>query len=292
MNDPRGGLAQSVQVRLARHAKDIGVDPNLVLTRYAVERFLYRLSRSPHAEQFVLKGALLLLVWLGEAIRPTRDADLLGFGDLSDEALLGIVRDVCAVEAEPDAMWYQPETARIEAIRPEDAYGGRRITLQSALGAAKIRVQIDVGIGDAVTPAPQWLEYPSLLDLPRPRLRAYPRESVIAEKLHAMVLLGMRNSRMKDYFDVHALLRDGAPDAEQLADAISATFRRRRTALPEAMPQGLSGEFASDATKRAQWKGFLDANRIEAPGLEDVVADIRRFIAEPLALARRRKTAR
>ena len=292
MSEARSGLARSVQVRLARHAKDIGVDPNLVLTRYAVERFLYRLSQSAHAEQFVLKGALLLLVWLGEAIRPTRDADLLGFGDLSDESLLGIVRNVCAVEVEPDAMRYLPDTAKIEAIRPEDAYGGRRITLQSELGAAKVRVQVDVGIGDAVTPAPQWLEYPSLLDLPRPRLRAYPRETVIAEKLHAVVLLGMRNSRMKDYFDVHALLHEGAPDASQLANAIAATFMRRRTALPEGMPQGLDDEFASDATKRAQWKGFLDANRIEAPALEVVVADIRRFIAEPLALARRRQEAR
>ena len=189
-------------------------------------------------------------------------------------------------------MRYLPDTAKIEAIRPEDAYGGRRITLQSELGAAKVRVQVDVGIGDAVTPAPQWLEYPSLLDLPRPRLRAYPRETVIAEKLHAVVLLGMRNSRMKDYFDVHALLHEGAPDASQLANAIAATFMRRRTALPEGMPQGLDDEFASDATKRAQWKGFLDANRIEAPALEVVIADIRRFIAEPLALARRRQEAR
>lgn len=292
MNDPRSGLARSVQVRLVRHAKGIGVDPNLVLTRYAVERFLYRLSRTAHAEQFVLKGALLLLVWLGEAIRPTRDADLLGFGDLTDEALLGIVRDVCAIEVEPDAMRYLPDSISIEPIRPEDDYGGRRMTLQSELGAARIRLQIDVGIGDAVTPAPQWLEYPSLLDLPRPRLRAYPRETVIAEKLHTMVLLGMRNSRMKDYFDVHALLYEGAPNPSQLADAISATFRRRRTALPEDVPQGLTGEFASDATKQAQWKGFLDANRIAAPALAEVVEDIRRLIAKPLAIARHQQEAR
>jgi predicted nucleotidyltransferase component of viral defense system len=288
MSGLRSGLAQSVQVRLARHAKDIGVDPNLILTRYAVERFLYRLSRTAHGEQFVLKGALLLLVWLGEAIRPTRDADLLGFGELSDETLLSIVRDVCAVEVEPDAMRYLSDSIRIDPIRPEDDYGGRRITLQSELGAARVRVQIDIGIGDAVTPAPTWLEYPSLLDLPRPRLRAYPRETVIAEKLHAMVILGMRNSRMKDYFDVHALLRERVPNALQLADAISATFKRRRTALPEGLPQGLSDEFASDATKQAQWRGFLDANRIEAPALESVVADIRRFTAEPLTTARHR----
>jgi hypothetical protein len=185
MKVERGGLAQSVQVRLARHARTIGVDPNLVLTRYAVERFLYRLSRSPHADRFVLKGALLLLVWLGETLRPTRDADLLGFGDLSDDALRQIARDVCGVEVEPDAVSFLADTVDVQPIREEDAYGGRRVTLEARLGPARLRIQVDVGIGDAVTPGPLWLEYPSLLDLPRPRLRAYPRETVVAEKLRA-----------------------------------------------------------------------------------------------------------
>ncbi|HOA62689.1 MAG TPA: nucleotidyl transferase AbiEii/AbiGii toxin family protein [Verrucomicrobiota bacterium] len=153
------------------------MDPNLVFTRYGVERFLYRLSRSPYAEQFVLKGALLLLAWLGETLRPTRDADLLGYGELSDDALKGIFREVCAVEVEPDAVTFLSGTVEVQAIREEDAYGGRRVTLQARLGQARIRVQVDVGIGDAVVPDPQWLEYPSLLDLPRPRLRAYPREA-------------------------------------------------------------------------------------------------------------------
>ena len=154
MTSARDGLARSVQVRLARHAKAVGADPNLVLTRYAVERFLYRLSRSSHADQFVLKGGLLLLVWLGETIRPTRDADLLGFGELSDEALLPMFREVCDVEVEPDAMRYLPDSVRLEPIRPEDAYGGRRVTVQAEIGAARVRLQIDIGIGDVVTPAP------------------------------------------------------------------------------------------------------------------------------------------
>lgn len=291
MSDAREGLARSVQVRLARHAKDIGVDPNLVLTRYTVERFLYRLSRSPHAEQFVLKGALLLLVWLGETLRPTRDADLLGFGELSDDALLKIFRDICTIEVEPDAATFLPDSVRVEPIREEDAYGGRRVTLQGRVGAARLTVQVDIGIGDAVTPAPQWLEYPSLLeDLPRPRLRAYPRETVVAEKLHAMVLLGVRNSRMKDYFDVRALLREEEMDAAQLARAIAATFARRRTALPEGIPAALSDGFASDATKQAQWRAFLGKNRIKGPALEEVVADIRTRLAAPLARARKAGT--
>lgn len=286
MTGARQGFARSVQVRLARHAKEIGVDSNFVLTRYAVERLLYRLSRSAHAEQFVLKGALLLLVWLGEALRPTRDADLLGFGALSDDALVRIFREVCAVEVEPDAATFLPETVRVAPIREEDAYGGRRVTLQARVGAARLTVQVDIGIGDAVTPAPEWLEYPSLLDLPRPRLRVYPRETVLAEKLHAMVYLGVRTSRMKDYFDVRALLREEEMDTDLLARAIAATFRRRRTALPEGIPAALGDGFAADAAKQAQWRAFLRKNRIDAPALEEVVADIRARLDAPLAHAR------
>lgn len=289
MSTARAGLAQSVQVRLVRHAKDLGVDPNLVLTRYAVERFLYRLSRSAHSEKFVLKGALLLLAWLGEAVRPTRDADLLGFGELSDEALARIFREVCGVEVEPDAVAFDAASVAVSAIREEDAYGGRRVVAQARLGAARLKVQVDVGIGDAVTPAPQWIEYPGLLDLPRPRLLAYPRETVLAEKLHAMVLFGLRNSRMKDYFDVYALLREGRLEAAGLGSAIAATFERRRTALPDRTPAGLSEAFAGDAAKRVQWKAFLEKNRLQAPSLEEVVAEIRAGMEAPLARARSRK---
>ncbi|MBI3899999.1 MAG: nucleotidyl transferase AbiEii/AbiGii toxin family protein [Gammaproteobacteria bacterium] len=288
MSSARDGLARSVQVRLARHAKTIGVDPNLILTRYAVERFLYRLSRSQHADRFVLKGALLLLVWFGDTLRPTRDADLLGFGDLSDVALTKIFTDVCKVDVEQDAMTYLPDTVSIEPIRFEDAYGGHRVNLQAQLGAARLRIQVDVGIGDVVTPAPTWLEYPSLLDLPRPRLRAYTRETVIAEKLHAMVILGTRNSRMKDYFDLHTLARASALDSATLGEAIAATFQRRKTALPLDVPVGLSDEFGRDPTKQAQWKAFVGKNRLNVPALDEVVAEIRRFVAAPLQSARQK----
>ena len=256
MNSAREGLAHSVQVRLVRHAKTIGVDPNLVLTRYAVERFLYRLSRSPHAERFVLKGALLLLVWLGEAIRPTRDADLLGFGDLPDDVLMRIFAEVCKVEVKQDAMTYLVDSIRLAPIRTEDAYGGRRITLQAGLGSARLRVQVDIGIGDIVTPAPTWLDYPSLLDFPRPRLQAYPPETAIAEKLHAMVVLGSRNSRMRDFFDIDAIAKHTAFESALLISAVRATFERRKTTLPEPLPLALTGLFAAAQDKRAQWQAF------------------------------------
>jgi predicted nucleotidyltransferase component of viral defense system len=285
MTDPREGLARSVQVRLARHAREIGVDPNLVLTRYVVERFLYRLSRSPHAERFVLKGALLMLVWLGERLRPTSDADLLGFGELSEESLTRLLREVVDQEVEPDAVRFVPDSVRVEPIRAEDDYGGWRATLQARVGAARLTVQVDVGSGDAVTPAPEWLDYPGLLDLQRPRLRAYPRESVIAEKLHAIVLFGTRNSRMKDYFDLHALAREGKVDPAILADAIAATFERRATEVPAEVPVGLADSFANEPATQAQWKAFVARNRLKAPSLAEVVAEIRDLVSDPLGRA-------
>ena len=146
------GLPVSIQTRLVSHAKDIGVDPNLVLTRYATERILYRLSRSAYADRFVLKGALLMLVWLGETIRPTRDADLLGFGDLSEESLTSIFRDLCVADVEPDGLRYLAKSIRVVPIRVEDAYGGLRVTIEARLGNARLLVQVDVGVGDAVVP--------------------------------------------------------------------------------------------------------------------------------------------
>jgi predicted nucleotidyltransferase component of viral defense system len=288
MNNPREGLARSVQVRLARHAREIAVDPNLVLTRYAVERFLYRLSRSPHAERFVLKGALLMLVWLAERLRPTIDADLLGFGDLSEESLARILHEVAAQKVEPDAVEFEADSVQVEPIRAEDDYGGWRATLPARVGAARLGVQVDVGIGDAVTPAPEWLDYPGLLDLPGPRMRAYSRESVIAEKLHAIVRFGTRNSRMKDYFDLYALVREGAVHAVILADAIAATFERRATDVPVELPVGLADPFAQDPSSQVQWRAFLTRNRIEAPPLEQVVSLVGDFVLEPLRVARAR----
>lgn len=279
------GLAQSVQTRLVRHAKALGADPNLVLARYATERLLYRLSRSPHADRFVLKGALLLLVWLGEAIRPTRDADLLGFGDLDAEALTAIFAAICTVEAGPDGLAFDAASIRVAAIRPEDTYGGQRVTLFAGLGPARIRVQVDVGIGDAVTPEPEWIDYPSLLDLPRPRLRAYRPETAIAEKVHAMVVLGSKNSRMRDFFDVHALAIRKPFDGRMLDRALRATFERRRTPVPTAAPIALTQAFVEINGKLSQWAGFIRRNRLTAApaDLRVVIDTIARFIGPVLA---------
>jgi len=268
------GLIRSVHVRLVRHAKTLGVDPNLVLARYATERLLYRLSRSHHAKRFVLKGGLLLLVWLGETIRPTRDVDLLGFGDLGADALAATFAEIFAVEVEPDGLTFDVGSIRVVAIRLEDPSGGQRLTLIARLGPARLRIQVDVGIGDVVTPEPEWLEYPSLLDLPRPRLLAYRPETAIAEKVHAMVDLGSKNSRMRDFFDVHALAMHRSFDGTTLARALRATFEQRRTEIPTSTPLALTTAFVEVEGKRAQWAGFLRRSRLtRAPADLEVVID-------------------
>ena len=278
------GLARSVQARLINHAKELGLDPNNVLARYAAERFLYRLSKSPYSERFILKGALLLLAWLGETIRPTRDADVLGLGDLDAEALAEVFTEICTVPVEPDALVFDPASIRIAQIRPEDAYGGQRVALTAHLGPARLKVQVDVGIGDAVSPPPEWLEYPSLLDLPRPRLRAYRPETAIAEKVHAMVVLGGKNSRMRDFFDINALAARMTFDGRELTAAIVATFERRRTKLPSDPPFALTSAFADVEGKRAQWDGFV--RRLQpatAPlDLAAVMKGLAAFVGPPL----------
>jgi Nucleotidyl transferase AbiEii toxin, Type IV TA system len=278
MKKKTSGLALSVKTKLVAHARQTGVDPNLILNRFATERYLYRLSQSRHAERFVLKGALLMLVWLGETIRPTRDADLLGFGDLSPTALKQVFLEICLVNVQPDGIQFLPNSIEIDAIRKDDEYGGQRVNLQGLLGEARLAIQVDVGIGDVVTPDPQWLEYPTLLDFPRPRLRAYWPETTIAEKLHAMVLFGATNSRMRDFFDIYMLADREAFVMSRLARAVQATFERRRTPLPEVLPLALTNEFAKVEGKQAQWSGFRRRNRLESVP-EDLAAVIERLSA-------------
>jgi hypothetical protein len=202
------------------------------------------------------------------------------------------VREVCGIEVD-DGIEFDPASVTVEEIREDARYGGLRVKLRGRLGNARCTVQLDVGFGDVVTPAPEEVVYPTLLDdHPAPRLLAYPRAAMVAEKLEAMVSLGMANSRMKDYFDVLALAREAAVEGESLADAIAATFTRRGTAIPETLPLGLGDEFTLDPTKQAQWRAFLRKNRLDAPRLEEAVAEIRKFVAAPLRQARTRVVKR
>jgi predicted nucleotidyltransferase component of viral defense system len=282
MSQSNQGLVQSIHTRLLNHAKETKQDFNRILERYGLERFLYRLSKSEYADQFVLKGALMMVVWLGETARPTRDADLLGFGDIDDKALLTTFRDVCGTAVDPDGMSYLADTLAVEDIRENDAYGGRRLALRSELGNADLRIQIDIGIGDAVTPEPEWLEYPSLLNMPAAQLRVYRQETAIAEKLHILVTFGMANSRMKDFFDIAALAKNETFDGALLAEAVRATFERRKTELPAEVPVALTDTFSKDAAKTKQWTAFVSRNGLTtADSLEQTVAIIREF-ASPI----------
>ena len=286
MRDRTEGLAGSVHARLIQHAKKRALDPNLVLTRYGVERFLYRLSMSPYSERFILKGALLLLAWLGETVRPTRDADLLGLGELSDAALLSIFREICRHPVKDDGVGYDPDSVRVSDIREEDPYGGKRVNLLGHLGSGRIRIQVDVGIGDAVEPAPEWMEYPALLDFPPPIIRAYRPETVISEKLQAMVHLGTANSRMKDFYDLH-LLADLRWTEWPESSGMGGRNHRNTHPIPETAPTAFPPEFVNES-KRKQWTAILGKNGIHrAPDLGEITAHLAKFLMPALAEARK-----
>lgn len=239
-------LAASVRARLLNLAKAEGSDFNGMLVRYALERLLYRMSRSAHADNFLLKGALLFTLWYDMPHRPTRDVDLLGFGASDLASLEETFREIASIDAD-DGIVFDPATVNAQEIRKDAGYAGARIILAAELARAKCKVQVDIGFGDAVTPTPVPASYPVLIaDFPAPRLRTYPVYSVIAEKLHAIALLGMANSRMKDYLDLWVMLDRETLDSALLSKAIAATFSRRGMDVPVNLPIGLTDEFAYD----------------------------------------------
>jgi len=279
-------LAASIRARLKNMADATGGDFNLLLTRYGLERLLYRLSISAHAQNFVLKGAMLLALWYDVPQRPTRDADLLGFGPDDVEAVATVFRDLCAIAVD-DAIEFDVASVQARTIREDASYGGVRVELKALLDGARIKLQVDIGFGDVVTPAVNEVTYPVLLDeLPAPHLRAYPKYTVIAEKFQALCMLGLSNSRMKDYFDLWLLMRGDDIKPEILARAIAATCARRQTKLPADWPVGLTSQFAVDATKQAQWQAFLRKNALNAPALSDLVETLRERFETPLNIAR------
>ncbi|MDO8432073.1 MAG: nucleotidyl transferase AbiEii/AbiGii toxin family protein [Candidatus Binatus sp.] len=281
-------IGASVRSRLLKLARDRGQPFDLVITRYALERLLHRLSQSPHRDRFALKGAMLITTWFADPHRPTRDLDLLGFGDSSEESILDVFREVCGMLAD-DGITFEVDNLRIERIREELEYGGLRLRTIANLSRARINVVIDVGFGDAVEPGLEEIEFPVLLDSAAPRLRAYPRETVIAEKFQAMVYLGRANSRMKDFYDVWVLSKAYEFDEARLAKAIAATFERRRTAIPNEVPDALTPEFARDASKRRQWESFVRELAAGSGSLETVVSDLAAFLM-PMALKARAST--
>lgn len=282
----RRDKAASIRQRLLNLAKVSGEEFQLMLDRYALERLLYRLSVSDMRADFVLKGALLFAIWFDELHRPTRDADLLGFGPPDQSRLADIIRQLCEADVD-DALAFDTGSLRIRPIRENASHSGLRVNFLGMLGNARCHVQIDVGFGDAVTTEPLVVDFPCLLDdSPAPRLRIYPREAVCAEKLEAVVQLGITNTRMKDFFDLHVLAREGAMDMAEVSRAIAATFERRRTPLPESLPVGLTAAFSGDEQRREVWDSFLKRNRIEAPTLAAVIDEIVAYFGPALDQAR------
>ncbi len=271
-------VAASVRARLLNRARETKQDFNLVLTRYAIERLLYRISISKHADQFLLKDALLFDLWFDIPHRPTRDADFLGFGSAELPHLEAVFKDVCAVDAD-DGVTFLPDTVQAAEIRKDANYAGVRVTLLGLIDGARCQIQVDIGFGDAVTPGPEDVEYPVMLsEFEAPKLRVYPRYTVVAEKFEALSSLGIANSRMKDYFDLWILARHTDFDGDILRQSVQATFDRRKTALTGQAPFGLTDAFAQDAQKQTQWQAFLRKNRLEALALGDVIAALATFM--------------
>lgn len=277
MTTEKKNLAASVHHRLHNYARANGEDFNLLLVRFANERLLYRLSISAHKNRFLLKGASLFTLWFNAPHRPTRDIDLLGFGSNEIGDIEKAFAQICQIAAD-DGLEFRHETVKGSEIKEGEEYQGVRIAFQALLGNARISLQVDVGFGDAVTPKAVNVAFPTVLDFPAPQLKAYPKETVVAEKFEAMVKLGISNSRMKDFWDLRLLLSEFEFDGAIVQEAIQATFARRQTAFPTQVPVALTDEFINDKGKQTQWRAFLRKNRLDdATELREVIDLLRAF---------------
>jgi len=273
-------LAASVHQRLLNHARSEGRRFNEVLQRYALERWLYRLSISSHADRFILKGGLLLSTWDLPIQRPTKDIDLLASATNDLDGVLAMIREICIVAVEPDGLVFHEPTVTSERIAEDAVYEGVRSTFTGSLGKARLAMQIDLGFSDVITPGPISMTFPTILELPAPELRAYNRETTIAEKFEAMIKLGELNSRMKDFFDIWSLATNQAFDGDMLSEAIAQTFRRRGTVM-DANAVCFEDTFGNSETKQTQWRGFLKRTQLaeSAPALfVDVWRDVMAFL--------------
>ena len=279
-------IADSVRARLTAIARERGEDFQRLLVRYATERFLYRLYRSDYGKKFVLKGAMLFVAQAGWPYRPTRDLDLLGLGKRTAAALAETMREICTAKVEEDGIRFDPASIKVQAIREEQEHGGLRVLVTVFLEQARIQLQIDVGFGDSIVPPPGELDFPSLLGFPTARILAYSKETVIAEKAQALIVLGNVNSRMKDYYDFWSMSRILAFDGTILADAMKASLAGRGTPVPQSFPDGLSDAFIAE--RETMWQGFL--RRVEllgsVPNLREIVGAVRSFLLPPLEAVR------
>ena len=263
-------IAASVKQRLLNLARAEGRAYDVVLVRYALERLLYRLSISEHRGSFILKGGMLVTLWIDSGSRETRDADFLGHGDADPDHLRDVFAGVLSIDA-GDGLVFDTGGLRTTVIREEMEYGGVRLRADAYLEKSRIPVTIDIGFGDALADAARTMAYPSMLGMDEPEIRIYPPASVIAEKFQAMVALGIANGRMKDYFDLWAIPKSLEIAPDDLDAAIRATFERRGTAIPAERPPGLSEAMIADDAKRAQWRAYAASLDLNELGFEEAI---------------------
>jgi predicted nucleotidyltransferase component of viral defense system len=277
-------LPASIHARLLAYAHREKTDFNLVLKQYGMERLLYRISKSRFADRFVLKGALLFIAWMNSLYRPTVDLDLLAFGPSDTVSLLSVFQEICGVACNEDGLIFISESARAEEIRGSNDYGGVRLHIDVRLQKAEIRLQVDCGFGDQITPEAKKEQFPTILNLPRPRVLMYPKETVVAEKFEAIVRFGETNSRMKDFYDLWVLASDFHFNGDTVSEAIENTFRQRKTTLPKRVPPGIHEAFVENPLKQTQWKAFVRKN--EFPKIETdfgkTIKVVRSFVMPPL----------
>ncbi len=288
MNTPLKNVADSVRARLLNVRAATGEEYQTLLTRYCIERLLYRLSRSSHRDSFILKGAMLFTVWRGFPHRRTRDVDLLGFGDPTPQHVAAVFREIIGVAAgSDDGVIFDAGSVQTEEIKAQDEYVGSRVKLLARIGAARVPLQVDVGYGDAVTPDPVEKAFPCLLDYPAPLLRCYAPETVIAEKLEAIATLGITNTRLKDYFDLWFFSQHFDFDGAQLSQTIRSSFQRRRTPLFTSTPEGLTDDFATDEGRVNAWRAFWRKSIVgqDFIPLEEMVRIISAFVLPPAIAA-------
>lgn len=271
-------VGASVRARLLERARKEGSDFQILLTRYALERLLYRLSMSDERERFILKGAMLFATWLIDPFRPTRDLDLLGQGDPDVSVIAARFRGIFSTDVPDDGVKFDVASMLVEPIRDQADYGGVRVKTSASIAGAKVPIQIDIGFGDAITPGPIDIAYPALLDAPSPRLKAYPPETVVAEKFEALVSIGITNSRMKDFYDLWMIAQTFEFERQTLSTALRRTFERRNTPWPHEDPTGLTEAFALEKDK--MWRAFLKRDRLGAAPevMSQVVTDLRAFL--------------
>ena len=286
---PPRNLEASVKNRLLTLARERNEEFQNVLTRYAGERFLYRLSVSSYRESFVLKGASLFALWLGSPHRPTRDLDLLGFGSQEPALIIEIFQALCRQPVEADGLTFDADTVSVTLAREDEQYAGLRVVFQAMLGSAKISMQVDIGFRDTVTPSVVETEMPSLLNAPAARLLVYPRETVVAEKCEALIDLGLSNSRLKDFYDLRHLAAHFDFEGALLCRALTATLRRRGTSIPTLPPPALTADFYGDADRARQWRAFygkISSSSESFVPLEDCIHDLLVFLLPPLQAIR------